>query len=135
MTFEAQFQIGACSYTVRAPDAKGVLDLTTGLQAAVAQPPSTHDIPLVAPAPADSNIERLNEMYKWLCKPPEREWLPWPRSGLCHPGMTPVLLGTPIFVRHRDGAKYRTLVGHKHAARWTHEGTTGDIIAFKVVKP
>lgn len=57
------------------------------------------------------------------------KWINWEGGEL------PVPKGTPIWVRHRDGAEYKTKAGdssvHSH---WKHQEDGYDIIAYKLRK-
>lgn len=60
-------------------------------------------------------------------------WIPW-YSGEC-----PVPRGTLVDVKHRDGevyrrvpARYAAFEGNGSAYDWEHDGSVGDIIAYRV---
>lgn len=66
------------------------------------------------------------------------EWIDWP-GGEC-----PVLAGTLIDVRYRDGHEEAGIPAltppnrdslHRWATNWAHVGSDGDIIAYRIINP
>ena len=55
-------------------------------------------------------------------------WIEW--NG----GVMPVWAGTQIKVRHRDLREHIDSAGGWHSNNWFHDGLSGDIIAYSVIK-
>lgn len=80
-------------------------------------------------------LEELQAIIDKVNKPSSEEvvatpdgWIPW--SG----GECPVPEGTLIDVKHKDGDIYRNKpAGGEYNVRWTHCGSDGDIVAYRIV--
>lgn len=55
-------------------------------------------------------------------------WIEWKGGDM------PVPKGTPVNIRHRDGAELADAAGGVYSLRWSHIGSAGDIIAYRIVK-
>lgn len=110
MSYEVQFEVGSTAYVVRGPDTTGVLELIERLQGLAA--PVLPDV-----FTAGVQVTPLPEINGWI------DWA----GGDC-----PVPFRTPVEVRHRNGGELEARAGRGAAKSWSHQGFSGDIVAYRI---